>query len=696
MAVPQENKLPQLGDAESRSILEQLGVSEETAAIALVAKSLEEAIERNEQVLSTGVNDFEQSRDAMDMRALTTAVKRLIPKKQGELPAKLQTKSSVRTNIVLAQFANSYTGTGSTEQKTKWQEWLQERARIRAKIEQISTILTEASAGLVTVIHTPDTSQGGNQDYGEYYLSLDMGQLQLQIAAVKARAEAADALAAATQVAAEPKAEVAPVLPATLPEVSGTAGAAGGPQQHEDAVQADEHVSDSGRVGLLDDESTVTTADHLQLMAAAEQVPIAGPETPRSKETRYSLHLQTAGNSIESPREGKANEDAFAIGIEITSNTDGPVQIDLVADGVTSLKGGGLAKFVVDQYSQFFRQNKAVTTHLDDYVSKATAFVSAQVAESEFRGQKTATTLLLTVRTRDQLITYHAGDSRAYVAQNGQLEQITSDHSAVRSMIDAGQISPQTATTHPRRHEISHYISSEVPIELTRTPAFGAEPILLAPGAQVLLMTDGLSDMFVGADGRSLSYDGANDPEVLGIINTDMNVGEKVQQLLALAVRRGHTDDVTVVINKEQGSASLVRQQRKEAQSEQPETLLLEDVLAPILEEHLQENEVFVSQKEAGPISIPGDKKSLEFRELGIKISRNDLVNVRPREVRTQPDPHGNTQSLFALIMPETLSFKQMWQQRSISGKKYAMLFTRNTLIALADSLGLPTLRPQD
>lgn len=89
----------------------------------------------------------------------------------------------------------------------------------------------------------------------------------------------------------------------------------------------------------------------------------------------------------------------------------------------------------------------SVLNLLEDAVQGATRAVQ-DAAGSE---AEVGTTLTAALWTGSQLALVHIGDSRAYLLRDGELFQITHDHTVVQSMIDEGRLTPEEATAHPQR-----------------------------------------------------------------------------------------------------------------------------------------------------------------------------------------------------------------------------------------------------
>jgi serine/threonine protein phosphatase PrpC len=126
--------------------------------------------------------------------------------------------------------------------------------------------------------------------------------------------------------------------------------------------------------------------------------------------------------------------------------------------------------------------------------------------------------------------TAHLGDSRAYLYREGQLTQLTRDHSLVEKWVQRGLIDAATALTHPERHILTKGLGMGVDMkpELTSTPVI--------PHDLIVLCSDGLTKM-VG-DGAIAS--------ILSHAHDDPN--RACNELVEQALSRGGEDNVTVIV----------------------------------------------------------------------------------------------------------------------------------------------------
>ncbi len=98
-----------------------------------------------------------------------------------------------------------------------------------------------------------------------------------------------------------------------------------------------------------------------------------------------------------------------------------------------------------------------------------------------------ASTVVILMARDDHFACLWAGDSRGYLLRDGQLTQLTHDHSLVQELVDAGAISAAEAERHPRANVITRAVGSEAEVlELDKVSG------RLIRGDRFLLCSDGL------------------------------------------------------------------------------------------------------------------------------------------------------------------------------------------------------------
>jgi protein phosphatase len=140
------------------------------------------------------------------------------------------------------------------------------------------------------------------------------------------------------------------------------------------------------------------------------------------------------------------------------------------------------------------------------------------------------TTMTLACSLGANLILAHVGDSRAYLLRGGALHPLTRDHTLVRELVERGVVRPEEEARHPFRHVLTRALGGsggEIEAEVQR--------VLLADGDQLLLCTDGLTDLV--------------DATAVGaILRSSASANDACQALVELTLQNGGKDNVTVVL----------------------------------------------------------------------------------------------------------------------------------------------------
>jgi len=198
----------------------------------------------------------------------------------------------------------------------------------------------------------------------------------------------------------------------------------------------------------------------------------------------------------------------------------------LVADGMGGPGGGDLASGIaVAEVTAAVEAGLA----LRDAAQRAhEAILAAARAGS---GRPGMGTTLVAVESRGAgFALCWVGDSRAYL-WDGALVRLSHDHSYVQSLIDDGEISEAEARVHPERNVISRVLGGAMVGDC------GAELLEgeLAPGAQLLLCTDGLTGEL-------------EDAEIAGILGEAPPGQPAVERLVRAALEAGGSDNVTLLL----------------------------------------------------------------------------------------------------------------------------------------------------
>ena len=173
----------------------------------------------------------------------------------------------------------------------------------------------------------------------------------------------------------------------------------------------------------------------------------------------------------------------------------------VVADGMggaaageraSALAVGSIEEFVLNTLKWFLHlsghDEHALLAELRQSLERADRTVIERARSNPaLHGMGTTLTMAYSVAT--DLFIVHAGDSRAYLFRDGELEQLTSDHTLVQALIDGGAISPEDAKRHNRRHVVTNVIGG---------PSEGVfaeiHKLAVRDGDTLLFCTDGLTE----------------------------------------------------------------------------------------------------------------------------------------------------------------------------------------------------------
>jgi protein phosphatase len=149
------------------------------------------------------------------------------------------------------------------------------------------------------------------------------------------------------------------------------------------------------------------------------------------------------------------------------------------------------------------------------------------------------TTMTVALAEDDQVWIGHVGDSRAYLLRDGELEQLTDDHSLVAELVRSGRLTREEAEQHPNRSMITRVLGTEPEV------AVDVRAVQTRPGDVFVLCSDGLSSM-VDDDAIRKVLEGQD----------DLDVAARV--LVEQANAAGGEDNITVVLFEATGSGEAL------------------------------------------------------------------------------------------------------------------------------------------
>jgi protein phosphatase len=211
----------------------------------------------------------------------------------------------------------------------------------------------------------------------------------------------------------------------------------------------------------------------------------------------------------------------------------------IVADGMGGHAGGDVAsaltvKHVVEVDHPFSTVAEAETALHSALISANAILAETVFDHGELTGMGTTVSGLILVGS--QVAIAHIGDSRIYLLRDGELSQITSDHTFVQRLVDSGRITIEEAAVHPRRSVLMRVLG-----DVDATPEIDTFVRDTVPGDRWLICSDGLS-----------SY--VSDDKILAALSPERDAQAAAEKLVSESLDQGAPDNVTVVVVDIDGS----------------------------------------------------------------------------------------------------------------------------------------------
>ncbi|HNW82102.1 MAG TPA: Stp1/IreP family PP2C-type Ser/Thr phosphatase [bacterium] len=152
-------------------------------------------------------------------------------------------------------------------------------------------------------------------------------------------------------------------------------------------------------------------------------------------------------------------------------------------------------------------------------------------ANTSYAGMGTTVVSILTRDGESDIYVAHVGDSRCYCFFNGEISQVTEDHSLLNEYIKAGQITKEQAKNFPHKNVIMRALGMKdnVLVEIQKRA--------VKPGEIYVLCSDGLSDM-------------VSDKNMAEIFSRGLTLEETAGILIDTANANGGKDNITVILVK--------------------------------------------------------------------------------------------------------------------------------------------------
>lgn len=236
-------------------------------------------------------------------------------------------------------------------------------------------------------------------------------------------------------------------------------------------------------------------------------------------------------------RKRSRNEDSFLV--------DDKLQLYIVADGMGGHSGGEhasrLAVTTMQEVIESMNTDPEATvisgvnseeTEYGDRLKYAIEVASQKIFDQalydpELKGMGTTITAMMV--DSDRAYIANVGDSRVYLLRDGEIRQVTTDHSLVTEQMQAGLISPGDAKKHRLKNIITRSVGYQEEVEIDLTT------IDLKPTDRIILCSDGLTNML-------------DDEKITQQVMGHKDLEKSCKELIRLANENGGEDNITAII----------------------------------------------------------------------------------------------------------------------------------------------------
>ena len=253
----------------------------------------------------------------------------------------------------------------------------------------------------------------------------------------------------------------------------------------------------------------------------------------------------------------------------------------VVADGMGGHLAGDVAsRIAVQTISEKIEAGSANTpSGLEDAVKAANGTIWQQAQQdASLHGMGTTCTLIFV--TESEIHLAHVGDSRAYLLRDGELSQLTEDHTLVGRMVKEGRLQPEEAERHPQRNIVTRALGVDDNVDVDLTS------IDVRKGDTVLICSDGLTSMI---DARAIK----------DVLLREKDPQRAADALVDLANEAGGEDNITTVVLTFNGNG---------VQAHQAATLTQEVASADVARRRETTQPGATAEEVTGAFTIPKDE----------------------------------------------------------------------------------------
>ncbi|MBN9632217.1 PP2C family serine/threonine-protein phosphatase [Leifsonia sp. TF02-11] len=208
-------------------------------------------------------------------------------------------------------------------------------------------------------------------------------------------------------------------------------------------------------------------------------------------------------------------------------------ELFVVADGMGGHAGGDVASAIAVNRIREADGDYETASEAEFALQSALIAANSLLAETVFEHPELTgmgTTVSALLRVGDEVAIAHIGDSRIYLFREGELSQVSVDHTFVQRLVDSGRITEEEAMVHPRRSVLMRVLG-----DVDASPEIDTLILATRPGDRWLICSDGLSGV--------VKHD-----DLLAALASKDAPKQVADRLVKQSLDAGAPDNVTVVI----------------------------------------------------------------------------------------------------------------------------------------------------
>lgn len=241
-------------------------------------------------------------------------------------------------------------------------------------------------------------------------------------------------------------------------------------------------------------------------------------------------YAMTQKGSARSENEDRVLADKRILPEGGTGGSSGPDFFSVICDGVGSCPGGAEAAQTAAEVFLIYRDLAFSDLSIRRALLAANEEILAGQRSSEKNRRMSTTATGICIRNRSAMI-FHVGDSRVYRLADSRLELLTEDHTRAWELYRSGRVHDARDAPSSERRTVTRYLGGKCALCM---PAFYYDSIP-EEGCLYLLCSDGL-------------WSRTKEAELCAVLRQARSLDEKSRALTELALRKGSTDDISLVL----------------------------------------------------------------------------------------------------------------------------------------------------